>query len=117
MDKEKLLERSRQENKKGDEREIRYMDRAQSMGTFTVVAVLIFLIVLDYVTESGLGGMVSVAGVEFPFRDFCNLLLCLSLAVEFLYKAVFIRKKWQMVLATFFTYGFCMGIYHVFLAG
>ena len=117
MDKEKLLERSRQENKRGDEREVRYMDRAQSMGTFTVVAVLIFLIVLDYVTESGLGGMVSVAGVEFPFRDFCALLLCLALSVEYGFKAVLVRKKWQIAMEVLFLLGLCMGIYRVFLAG
>ena len=117
MEREELLKRSRQENIKGDERVRRQMEDAQFLGSFVIEAVLVVLLALEYVTEKGLGGMVSVAGVEFPFRDFCALLLGLSLSVEYGFKAVLVRKKWQMALAVFFTLGFCMGIYRVFLAG
>ncbi len=117
MDKEKLLERSRQENKKGDERERQQMENAQFVGSFVIEAVLVALLALEYVTEKGLGGMVSVAGVEFPFRDFCALLLCLALSVEYGFKAVLVRKKWQIAMEVLFLLGLCMGIYRVFLAG
>ena len=90
MDKEDILLRSRNNNRKGDEREVQNRTNAELFSYWIVIVVLFVTALL---TDAGVvGGEIFVNGIPFLFKDFVWLLNFLGLSCEFGAKFYFSRK-------------------------
>ena len=103
MDKEDILVRSRNDNRKGDEREVQNRTNAE-LFSYWIVIVILFVTAL--LSDAGvIGGEIFINGRSFLFKDFVWLLNFLSLSCEFGSEFYFSRKIWQLLLCLFFAAG------------
>lgn len=103
MDKEDILLKSRNDNRKGDEREVQNRTNAE-LFSYGIVVVILFVTAL--LADAGVvGGEIFINGKPFLFKDFVWLLNFLGLSCEFGAKFYFSRKIWQILLCLFFAAG------------
>ena len=104
MNKEEILARSKKENIYGDEREksVRTKRDAFSLWGLTVLGIIIMFIKLFC--------------MESP-ADIISILFCTS-GLGFTYEGIKLKKKWSIIcgivfllLAVYFFYKFCMGLF------
>lgn len=113
MNKEDVLLRSKNENKKGDE--LQRSNKLQSEG-YGYYAVSVILLAFAILTEfDAVKGVVGIFGIQVQFRDFCYLSLMVGLFVQSISKYYFLRKKIYLAFSIFWAIGFLSGIYRVFI--
>lgn len=102
MEKEDILLKSKNDNRKGDELQVQNKQNAEMFGYGSVMFVLVVLMVMgsDFVS-----GEIRIGSMTMLFYDFITLLVGLSLVCEFGAKFYFARRWWQLLLALFFLAG------------
>lgn len=98
MEKEDILLKSKNDNRKGDELQVQNKQNAEMFGYGSVMFVLVVLMVMgsDFVS-----GEIRIGSMTMLFYDFITLLVGLSLVCEFGAKFYFARRWWQLLLALF----------------
>lgn len=102
MEKEDILLKSKNDNRKGDELQIKNRQNAEMFGYGSVMFILVILMIMGNKLVSG---EVRIGSMTILFDDFIALLVALSLVCEFGAKFYFARKWWQLLLALFFLCG------------
>ena len=99
MEKEDILLKSKNDNRKGDELQVQNKQNAEMFGYGSVMFVLVILMIMG---SELVRGEVQIGSMTMLFEDFITLLVGLSLVCEFGAKFYFTRKWWQLLLALFF---------------
>lgn len=102
MEKEDILLKSKNDNRKGDELQVQNKQNAEMFGYGSVMFVLVILMIMGSELVSG---EVQIGSMTMLFEDFITLLVGLSLVCEFGAKFYFTHKWWQLLLALFFLAG------------
>lgn len=113
MNKEDVLLRSKNENKKGDELQRSNKLKSEGYGYFTVSIILVALTILSYFEV--ISGNINFFGKTIQFLDFCEIMFITSMLVEYTCKYYFLRKKTYFAFSIFWAIGFLSGIYRVFI--
>ena len=102
MEKEDILLKSKNDNRKGDELQVQNKQNAEMFGYGSVMFVLGVLMVMgsDFVS-----GEIRIGSMTMLFYDFITLLVGLCLVCEFGSNFYFARRWWQLLLALFFLAG------------
>lgn len=99
MNKEDILLKSKNDNRKGDELQVKNRQNAEMFGGTVVIAVLLILAIIG---PNFIRGEIQIGSATVLIEDFINILLDLGLGSEFAAKFYYERKWWQLVLALFF---------------
>lgn len=115
MDKDTLLEKSRNESKKGDEYQLSIEKNGYCYafwGANCFITILWILASFDLIQ-----GSIIIGNHSFSFRSFLPSSGVLSLAIYYLYRFYYLRKKGNLFAGLFFAIGFIAFLYRFFISG
>ncbi len=113
MEREDILSKSRNENKKGDELTKRNEEKSEFFRYYSIgmmIAFVYFLCMTEIVK-----GNIYVFQKPMSINEFCGMLIIFSCVVSTAVKYHDSRKRSTLLFLLFWISGFLMGIYRIFI--
>lgn len=108
MNKEEILLRNKNDNRKGDELEKKHDMMGELLGLHVADFVLCALYLFDLIK-----GTVQIGTISMDVRNLIGGLITLQFTVELSYRYYHSKKKWQLACAIIFGVGLVFGLLRI----
>lgn len=115
MNRDEILERSRNSDKNKDEYQTSIELKGRSYGSYTLYTICTIFYLLTLFFE--IDGTIYFMNHTLPLHSIFMVPFIISESIYQLYRYYFLKKRWNLLFGLFLCFGFLMFLYRLFITG